>query len=114
MSKNLVTLFVLDVLERGLKTAAQAALLSIGAQTITLNAFHTDWLTVAGFSLGGFILSLITSLASQPIGNKYTASIVNGVTSKPVTTVEPVPVATTADPLVPLADQTGVANITTQ
>jgi hypothetical protein len=62
----MTTRFVRETLERALKSAAQAAILVIGADR--LDAFSTDWTTVAGFAVGGFVLSVLTSLASKPLG----------------------------------------------
>lgn len=59
--------------ERAAKTAAQAAVLVIGADQV--NAFAADWGDVAGFALGGAALSLLTSIASSPFGNTGTASL---------------------------------------
>jgi hypothetical protein len=59
--------FLLEATERAVKTAAQSALLLLGADQ--LNALSVDWSNVAGFALGGFVLSLLTSLASKPLGS---------------------------------------------
>ena len=58
--------YLLAVLERATKSAAQSALLVLGADEI--NAMHANWGDVAGFALGGFVLSLLTSLASSGFG----------------------------------------------
>jgi hypothetical protein len=58
--------FVRETIERAVKSGAQAAVLVIGADR--LDAFSTDWGTVAGFAVGGFVLSVLTSLASKPLG----------------------------------------------
>jgi hypothetical protein len=54
--------FGLAALERGVKTAAQSALLVLGADQI--NALEAAWTTVGGFALGGFVLSVLTSVAT--------------------------------------------------
>ena len=53
--------------ERALKTAAQAALLTLGADRI--DALHADWLDVAGMALGGAVLSVLTSIVSAGVGS---------------------------------------------
>ena len=54
-------------LDRAVRSAAQAALLVLGADQVpTLDAFAVDWQTVASFGVGGFVLSLLTSLAFTP------------------------------------------------
>jgi hypothetical protein len=78
--------------ERAVKTAAQAAILAIIATGFTgveqVNAFTVDWVTVAGFALGGFILSGLFSLASGFVGNKGTPSLTRvEVLSPPATVV---------------------------
>lgn len=64
--------FTLAALERALKTAAQVALVSIvgtGAmESAQTNVFTVDWLAVLGFTLGGFVLSYLTSVASSRVG----------------------------------------------
>lgn len=55
-----------ETFERAVKTAAQSAILVLGVDQ--LDAFAADWATVAGFGLGGFVLSLLTSIASHRIG----------------------------------------------
>jgi hypothetical protein len=60
--------FWLETLERAVKSAAQAALLTLGAGR--LDAFTADWELVAGFSLGMAILSVLTSFASIEFGKR--------------------------------------------
>ena len=60
-------LFWAAATERALKTGAQSALLVLGADQI--NALSADWVDVAGFALGGLVLSLLTSLASGVVGH---------------------------------------------
>jgi hypothetical protein len=66
--------FVLALLERALRTAAQAAIIAIvgtgvmAAQDAQVNAFTVDWAAVAGFSLGGFVLSALFSIVGGTFG----------------------------------------------
>lgn len=64
--------FTLSALERALKTAAQVAILAIvgtGAmENAQTNVFAVDWLAVLGFAIGGFVLSYLTSVASDHYG----------------------------------------------
>jgi Putative lactococcus lactis phage r1t holin len=66
--------FFLATLERALRTAAQAAIIAIvgtgvmAAQDAQINAFTVDWAAVAGFSLGGFVLSVLFSLVGGTFG----------------------------------------------
>lgn len=64
-----------DLLERGIKTAAQAVILGLGLGE-GFNAFAVDWQLGLGFAAGGFILSALTSIASGGFGEKGTASLI--------------------------------------
>lgn len=55
--------FWVDACERAVKTAAQSAILAIGADQV--NAVTVSWPEVGGFALGGAVLSLLTSLATD-------------------------------------------------
>lgn len=69
-----VTSFIKDLLERAVKSAAQAALLVIGADQVDVLAL--DWANVAGFAAGAAVLSALTSVASANFGRPGTASLV--------------------------------------
>lgn len=62
----MTTAYLLAVLERATKTAAQSALLVLGADQI--NALNAQWADVGGFAAGGFVLSVLTSLATSGFG----------------------------------------------
>jgi len=69
--------FWLDAAERATKTAAQGALLGLGASdTGPFNLFSASPLTVLGFAAGGALLSVLTSAASAPVSGMSPASIV--------------------------------------
>lgn len=55
-------------LERAIKTAAQAAVLVIGADQF--NALAVSWPEVGGFALGGLALSLLTSVGSDAVSDR--------------------------------------------
>ena len=61
------SLFVRRAVERAIKTAAQAALLLLGADQ--LDWFDADWGKAATTAAAGFVVSLLTSIASQPAGD---------------------------------------------
>ena len=50
--------------ERAVKTAAQSAILAVGADSFAANALTFDWVQMGGFALGGLVLSILTSVAS--------------------------------------------------
>lgn len=50
-----------ETLERAVRTAAQSAILAIGADQV--NALAVNWGEVGGFAAGGFALAALTSLA---------------------------------------------------
>lgn len=67
-------LFWRDAVERALSTAAQSALLVIGADQV--NVVSVDWVGVAGFAAGGAALSLLKAVAaSKLVGDNESASL---------------------------------------
>lgn len=64
-------------LERATKSAAQAAILVLGADQ--LNVLSVDWPDVGGFALGGFVLSLLTSVGSDAITRSDGPSLANEI-----------------------------------
>lgn len=68
--------------ERAIKTAAQSAILSIGATSVAVNALAIDWAQLGGFAAGGFVLSILTSIASG-IASGGGPSITNAETLDP-------------------------------
>jgi hypothetical protein len=49
---------------RALRTAAQVGLLMLGGDTISV--VQVDWPAILGFMAGGFVLSMLTSVAGIP------------------------------------------------
>ena len=62
-------------LERAIKTAAQSAVLVIGADQF--NALAVSWPEVGGFALGGFALSILTSVGSDAVSSQHGPSLTN-------------------------------------
>lgn len=60
--------------ERAIKTAAQTALAVPGVDMVGL--IHADWEGVLSVSGMSFILSILTSVVSAPIGDGDTPSVV--------------------------------------
>lgn len=60
--------------ERAIKSAGQSAIIFIGAEQLNVVAF--DWATLGGFALGGALLSVLTSVASAPVGDDNSPSVV--------------------------------------
>lgn len=54
--------------ERAIKTAAQSAVLVIGADQF--DALAVSWSEVGGFALGGFVLSVLTSVGSDAVSSR--------------------------------------------
>lgn len=52
--------------ERAVKTAAQAVALAIGGDVA--NVLHTGPGVIASAAVGGFVLSIVTSVATAPVG----------------------------------------------
>lgn len=59
--------FLIASLERAAKSAAQAVVIYLGANEVS-NAIEFDWSNLGGIALAGFILSVLTSVVSAPIG----------------------------------------------
>lgn len=55
-------------LDRAIKTAAQVPLTTWVAGDVVMDVFQMDWSKVAGLALGGFLVSILTSISSAPIG----------------------------------------------
>lgn len=65
------------VLDRALKSFAQQLLLLWGADQ-GLNLLSIDWRSALGLAGGAALLSLLTSLASAPVGDKGSTSLLPG------------------------------------
>jgi hypothetical protein len=63
-----------QALERAIKTAAQFALVHLGADAF--NIYDIDLLTGAGFAGAGALVSILTSIASEPYHERGTPSMV--------------------------------------
>lgn len=81
MSVLFTKLFWLDTVERAVKTAAQAGLLSVGASE-AFNLFTLDLKVFLGFAGGGALLSTLMSVASAGVGDSNSASLVTNVKVK--------------------------------
>lgn len=66
--------FWADALERAVKSAAQLAIVAFGAGAT--NILSVDALAVLGAAGAGFVLSVLTSLASSKVGDSEDASVV--------------------------------------
>jgi hypothetical protein len=67
--------FLKDLFERAIKTAAQTLVLAVGASQ-GFDLFTADWRTLGAAAAGGFIMSVLSSLASKPFGDRESASVV--------------------------------------
>lgn len=66
-------LFWRDAVERASKTAAQAAVAALGVGAVGI--LDVDWAGVAAAAALGFVLSVLTSVASEPFGDAGTPSL---------------------------------------
>lgn len=82
------TIFWKLAIERAVKTAAQALILSAGAGA-GFDLYSFDLKAAAIATIGGFLLSILTSIASAPFGTPGTPSLVT------------IPDSTTAAPALP-------------
>lgn len=63
------TRFWIATAERAVKTAAQTVLTGLAlSDTGPVNGFELDWKLGLGFAAGGAAFSVLTSLASAPVG----------------------------------------------
>jgi hypothetical protein len=65
--------FLVDALERAVKTAAQSAAAAITGGQIGL--FDARWKSIGGMAAIAFIYSILTSIASNPVGETGSASL---------------------------------------
>ena len=56
-----------DLVDRAVKSAAQAAVLSVGVESAQADAFAVDWSLMLGMALGGAALSLLTNIGQRGI-----------------------------------------------
>ncbi len=61
--------------ERALKTAAQTAIVALGADKLG-TLFAADFANVAGMAAGGALLSVLTSIATSAVGDTPSPSLV--------------------------------------
>ena len=64
-----------EAIERAVKTAAQAVILVWGVGEAATDAFSWDLAVGAGSAIAGFVISILTSLASAPFGEKGTPQL---------------------------------------
>jgi hypothetical protein len=59
-----------DSAERAIKSAAQGMILALGASDVTpVDLFHLDFKVLLGAGVGMALLSVLTSVASKPLGS---------------------------------------------
>lgn len=63
--------------ERAIKTAAQCAIVFLGGSQVALDLWTIDPRGLAGVAAGGAVLSLLTSVASEPFGPDEDPSFVD-------------------------------------
>lgn len=62
-----------DLVDRAVKSAAQAAVLSVGVESAAADALAFDWKLMAGMAAGGAVLSLLTNLGQRGIFGRESA-----------------------------------------
>jgi hypothetical protein len=66
-----------DAAERAIKTFAQSALATLGLGT--LDVLTVNWVGVVSIGAGAALISVLTSVASEPVGVGGTASLTKAV-----------------------------------
>lgn len=72
--------FWIDAAERAVKTAAQTAVAMLGTGLVGI--IDVDWQNVASVSAVAAVVSLLTSIASNPVGDRGTAAVVGRYAAK--------------------------------
>lgn len=62
-----------ELVDRAVKSAAQAAVLSVGVESAQADALAFDWKLMAGMAAGGAVLSLLTNLGQRGILGRESA-----------------------------------------
>lgn len=62
-----------ELVDRAVKSAAQAAVLSVGVESAAADALAFDWKLMAGMAAGGAVLSLLTNLGQRGIFGRESA-----------------------------------------
>lgn len=64
-----------ETVERAIKTAAQTAVALIGTELVGI--MELDWVQITSVSAVAALLSVLTSVGSDPVGKTGTPSLVN-------------------------------------
>lgn len=72
--------FWIDAAERAVKTTAQTAVAMLGTGLVGI--IDVDWQNVASVSAVAAVVSLLTSIASNPVGDRGTAAVVGRYAAK--------------------------------
>lgn len=92
--------FWIDTFERALKTAAQTAAALIG--TAAVHIVDLDWAQIGGVAATAAVLSVLTSLASDRVGNPGPSLVAPEPATKPEVAPEP--------PVAPILPTGGIRN----
>lgn len=63
---------LVELADKAAVTAAEGAILAVGAESVAVNALAVDWSSVGGFALGGAALSLLINIARGGITGRLT------------------------------------------
>lgn len=70
--------WVIGAADRALKSFASTLILLLGGGTTGLDVLHVDWRGALGTAAGTLILSILFSIASVPLGDQGTTSLLPG------------------------------------
>lgn len=62
--------YLADLADRMVKSAAQGAILAVGVESTTADAFAIDWRLCAGMAIGSAFLSLLMNLATRGLSGR--------------------------------------------
>jgi hypothetical protein len=70
--------WAIGAVDRALKSFASSLVLLLGGGTTGLNILHVDWQEALGTAAGAAVLAVLFSVASAPIGEPGTTSLLPG------------------------------------
>jgi hypothetical protein len=77
-SNTFTKAWAIGAVDRALKSFAASLVLLLGGGTAGLNVLHVDWQQALGTAAGAAVLAVLFSVASAPIGEPGTTSLLPG------------------------------------
>lgn len=71
-----------QLVDRAVKSAAQAAVLSIGVESAQVDAFAVDFALMGGMALGGALLSILTTVGARGIFGRSDSPVADTIAAR--------------------------------